>query len=52
MKLRKFEISKEELENLIDKYPMTTVGKMLGVSDNAVRKRCILLGIIFKSVRG
>ena len=49
---RKFEISKEELENLIDKYPMTTVGKMLGVSDNAVRKRCILLGIIFKSVRG
>lgn len=45
---RKFEISKEELENLISKYPMTTVGKMLGVSDNAVRKRCKKLGIDLK----
>lgn len=43
---RKFEISKEELENLINKYPMTTVGKMLGVSDNAVRKRCKRLGLM------
>ena len=49
---RKFEITKVELENLILKYPMTKVGKLLGVSDNAVRKRCTLLGIIFKSVRG
>ena len=49
---RKFEITKIELENLILKYPMTEVGKLLGVSDNAVRKRCKLLGIIFKSVRG
>ena len=31
---RKFEITKVELENLILKYPMTKVGKLLGVSDN------------------
>lgn len=37
---RKFDVSKEELENLIKKHPMTTVGEMLGVSDNAVRNRC------------
>ena len=35
---RKFEITKEELENLILQYPMTTIGKMFGVSDNAIRK--------------
>lgn len=43
---RKFQISKKELENLINNYPMTTVGKMLGVSDNAVRKRCKNLGLL------
>jgi hypothetical protein len=42
---RKFEISKEELMNLIQNYPITKVGKILGVSDNAVRKRCKTLGI-------
>lgn len=46
IKQRKFEINKEELENLINKYPMTTVGKMLGVSDNAVRKRCKKFGLL------
>ena len=30
--------NKDELQNLIEKYPMTTIGKMFGVSDNAVRK--------------
>lgn len=43
---RKFEVSKEELKNLITKYPMTKVGKILGVSDNAVRKRCKLFGLL------
>lgn len=47
---RKFEISKEELINLIKKYPMTKVGKILGVSDNAVRKRCKVLGIDYKNL--
>ena len=46
--IRKFEISKEDLEDLIRKHPMTTVGKMLGVSDNAIRARCRKLGIELK----
>jgi hypothetical protein len=45
---RKFEITKEELENLVSKYPMTQIGKMFGVSDNAIRKRCKILEINFK----
>jgi len=37
--LRKVERpSKKELEELLRKYPMTKVGRMYGVSDNAVRK--------------
>lgn len=47
---RKFEISKEELINLIKQYPMTKVGEILGVSDNAVRKRCKRLGIDYKNL--
>ena len=43
---RKFEVSKEELKNLIATYPMTKVGKILGVSDNAVRKRCKSFGLL------
>lgn len=46
VKQRKFEISKEELKSLIAKYPMTRVGKILGVSDTAVRKRCVKFGIL------
>lgn len=42
---RKFNPSKEELEKLVKSMPMTKVGKLFGVSDNAVRKRCRLLGI-------
>lgn len=30
--------SLDELQALVAKYPFTTVGKMLGVSDNAIRK--------------
>ena len=44
---RKFEISKEELSSLVKQYPMTTIGKMFNVSDNAIRKRCKTLGIDF-----
>lgn len=43
---RKFEITKEELENLVSQYPMTKIGKMFGVSDNAIRKRCKSFGIL------
>jgi len=46
---RKFEIDKTELENLINqKIPFTKIGKMYGVSDNAIRKRCVILGINYK----
>jgi hypothetical protein len=37
--------SKEELEKLILDYPLTKLGEMFGVSDNAVRKWCRLVGI-------
>jgi len=49
-KRKKFEISKDELINLIKQYPMIKVGKLLGVSDNAVRKRCKALGIDYKNL--
>jgi len=43
----KFEVTKEELERLILQYPMTEIGKIFGVSDNAIRKRCNKLKIEF-----
>lgn len=49
---RRFEVSKEQLESLINENPMSTVGKMFGVSDNAVKKRCRKLGIELKPMRG
>jgi 5-methylcytosine-specific restriction endonuclease McrA len=42
---RKFEVGCEELVDLVLKNSMTAIGKMYGVSDNAVRKRCTVLGI-------
>lgn len=42
---RKFDPSKDELSQMVNSMPMTQVGKHYGVSDNAVRKRCKLLGI-------
>jgi Zn finger protein HypA/HybF involved in hydrogenase expression len=50
VKSRKFEISKEELIILIKQYPMTKVGEILGVSDNAIRKRCKRLEIDYKNL--
>jgi hypothetical protein len=43
----KFDPTFDELHRqvCIDKIPFTTLGKEYGVSDNAVRKRCIKLGI-------
>jgi predicted transcriptional regulator len=38
--------SKEELEKLIWEYPFTTLGKMYGVSDVAVKKWCKCYGIV------
>ena len=42
---RKFEISKEDLLILIWSYPTIKVGKLLGVSDVAISKRCKTLNI-------
>lgn len=45
---RRFEVSKEKLMKLIiiDQIPFTKIGKMFGVSDNAIRKRAKRLGIL------
>jgi hypothetical protein len=45
---KKFEVSKEELEQLVLLYPLTKIGKMFGVSDNSIRKRCKKLDVDFK----
>lgn len=42
---RKFDPSKEELSQLVWQHPATELGKLFGVSDKAVVKRCVLLGI-------
>jgi hypothetical protein len=49
---KKFLITKEELQELVKKYPMTTIGKKNGVSDNAIRKRCDKLGIEWRKKSG
>lgn len=49
---RKFEATKEELEELIKNKPMTEVGRIFGVTDNAIKKRCRKLGIELKPMRG
>lgn len=43
---RRFDVSKEELLELVRTRPMTHIGKMFGVSDTAVRKRCKRLGVL------
>lgn len=44
---KKFEITKEELYDLVHVQKMNycAIGKQFGVSDNAIRKRCRLLGV-------
>lgn len=44
--MKKFDVSKDDLEKLIAKHPMTKIGEIFGVSDNAVRKRAKSYGII------
>lgn len=40
--------SREKVEELIYKYPFTQIGKMYGVSDNAVRKWCKKYNLPYK----
>ncbi len=44
-KMRHFDVSKEELQELIMNHPMTFLGQKFGVSDNAIKKRCKRLGV-------
>lgn len=46
-RVKKFEITHSKLNELVwvKKLPYTEIGRMYGVSDNAIRKRCKLLGI-------
>ena len=41
--------TREELKELIRKEPFTSIGKLYGVSDNAVRKWCIKYGLPFRA---
>ncbi len=45
LKKRKFEITKDELERLISEKTFTEIGEMFNVSNNAIKRRCIVLGI-------
>lgn len=49
---RKFEISKDDLERLVKEKPMKEIGRMFGMSDNGIRKRCKTLGIELKPTKG
>ncbi len=49
---RKFEITKEELEILIKEKPYTAIGKMFGVTDNAIKRRARKLGIVLENRLG
>jgi hypothetical protein len=42
---RKFDVTREELKELIFTMHFTQIGAYYGVSDNAIRKRCIALGL-------
>lgn len=48
-KQQKFFVTKNELEELVKKLPMTKIGIKFGVSDNAIRKRCRKLGVDWKN---
>lgn len=45
MRLRRFEIAKDDLAGLVHEKPYTEIAKMFGVTDNAIKKRCMVLGI-------
>ena len=47
---KKFEISKEELEEYIKNLPMTKIGEIYGVSSGAIKKRAIKLNIDYKKI--
>ena len=50
-RIKKFNVDKETLTNLLDIKSYVEIGKMFGVSDNSIRKRAKKLGIILKPSR-
>lgn len=42
---RKFDITKEELEQLVWEMPTTEIARLFNVSDKAIEKRCKLLEV-------
>lgn len=46
---RHFSIDRDELKRLIRTTSFTTIAKQYGVTDNAIRKRCKLFGLPYKS---
>lgn len=50
---RKFNATKEELYKLIweDKLPYRHIGKLYNVSDNAIKKRCKVLGVPLRRIK-
>jgi 5-methylcytosine-specific restriction endonuclease McrA len=49
---KEMRVTKEKLEKLIMEFPMTTIGKMFQVSDNAVRKWCKRYKLEMPNMRG
>ena len=47
-KKRKFHVEPEKLQELVKTMPMTQIGKLFGVSDKAISKRCKRLGIEYR----
>lgn len=43
---RKFEVSAEDLKSMLENQTLVSIGRRFGVSDNAVRKRARLYGIL------
>lgn len=49
--VKRFNLNREELKYLIRTKPFTEIGKLYGVSDNAIRKRCIAYNLPYKSMK-
>jgi rubrerythrin len=48
--LYKFQVSKEDLQNLINTKSLESIGRLFSVSGNAIKKRCIKYGISKQSI--
>lgn len=44
----KTDIPKEQLEELVKEYSLVQIGKMFGLSDNTIKKKCVRYNINYK----